>query len=101
MRLLIGGLLEVCLSTGTVVSMVKKCAKKVGPIMKKIKELIENGDVGHFDESGARLGGGLSWVHSSSTSKYTYQTISKKRGKVGMDANGVLPNFHGVAMHDC
>ena len=98
---LIGGLLGVCLSPGTVVSMVRKCAKKVGPIMKMIKELIENGDVGHFDETGARLGGGLYWVHNSSTSKYTYQTISKKRGKVGIDANGVLPNFHGVAMHDC
>ena len=59
---LIGGLLGVCLSPGTVVSMVRKCAKKVGPIMKMIKELIENGDVGHFDETGARLGGGLYWA---------------------------------------
>ena len=100
-HVLIGGLLGVSLSTGTVVSMVKKCAKKVGPIMEKIKVLIESGDVGHFDESGARLGGGLYWVHNSSTSKYTYQTISKKRGKDGIDANGVLLNFHGVAMHDC
>ena len=72
-HVLIGGLLGVSLSTGTVVSMVKKCAKKVGPIMEKIKVLIESGDVGHFDESGARLGGGLYWVHNSSTSKYRCQ----------------------------
>ena len=98
---LIGSLLGCKLSTGTVVSMVSKCAKKVGSTMKKIRALIESGDVGHFDETGARLGGKLYWVHSSSTSEYTYQTINRRRGKIGMDANGVLLNFHGIAMHDC
>ena len=98
---LIGGLLGVQLSTGTVVSMVRNCAKKVGPTMKKIKALIESGHVGHFDETGARVGGKLFWVHNSSTSEYTYQTVNQKRGKTGIDANGVLLNFNGVVMHDC
>lgn len=98
---IIGSLLGVQLSTGTIVSMVSKCAKKVGKTLKKIKKLIESGIVGHFDETGARLNGKLFWVHNSSTSRYTYQTINKKRGKVGIDANGVLLKFKGVAMHDC
>ena len=98
---LIGSLLGVKLSTGTVTSMVTKCAKKVGKVLQKIKELIEAGYVGYFDETGARTAGKLHWVHNSSTEKYTYQTINKKRGKIGMDDNGVLPLFAGVAMHDC
>lgn len=98
---LVGSLLGVKLSTGTVMSMVSKCAKKVGPIMKIIQRLIASGKVGNFDETGARLNGLLNWVHNSSTPLYTYQTINKKRGKIGIDANGVLPNFSGVAMHDC
>ena len=100
-HVLIGSLLGVKLSTGTVTSMVSKCAKKVGKVLQKIKMLIEAGHVGHFDETGARTGGELHWVHNSSTDKYTYQTINKKRGKVGIDDNGVLLLFAGVAMHDC
>ena len=100
-HVIIGSLLGVKLSTGTVTSMVSKCAKKVGKVLKKIKNLIEAGHVGHFDETGARTGGELHWVHNSSTDKYTYQTINKKRGKVGIDDNGVLLLFAGVAMHDC
>lgn len=98
---IIGSLLGVSLSTGTVMSMVSKCAKKIGPIMKEIQRRIERSHVGNFDETGARVNGQLHWVHNSSTDLYTYQTINKKRGKEGIDANGVLPRFHGVAMHDC
>ena len=100
-HVLIGSLLGVKLSTGTVTSMVSKCAEKVGKVLRKIKKLIEAGHVGHFDETGARTGGELHWVHNSSTDKYTYQTINKKRGKDGIDDNGVLLLFAGVAMHDC
>lgn len=98
---LIGSLLNVKLSTGTVISMVSKCAKKVGPVMKKIQKLITADDVAFFDETGARIKGLLWWIHNSSTAEYTFQTVNRKRGKTGIDANGVLPNFSGVAMHDC
>ena len=77
-HVLIGSLLGVKLSIGTVTSMVSKCAKKVGKVLPKIKKLIEAWHVGHFDETDARIGGELHWVHNSSTNKYTYQTISKK-----------------------
>lgn len=40
-------------------------------------------------------------MHDSSTDTYTYLTLSKKRGQEGMDENGVLPKFNGVAIHDC
>ena len=69
--------------------------------MKKIQKLITADDVAFFDETGARINGLLWWIHNSSTSEYTFQTVNRKRGKAGIDANGVLPNFRGVAMHDC
>jgi transposase len=40
-------------------------------------------------------------VHSSSTPELTYQTINTKRGQVGMEDNGVLTEFGGIAVHDC
>ena len=99
-HVLIGSLLGVSLSTGTIISMVRKCASKVGPTMGKIQTLLSGSDVGHFDETGADINGKLHWVHNSSTAEYTYQSIHKKRGKAGMEDNGVLPRFHGVAVHD-
>jgi hypothetical protein len=54
----------------------------------------------HFDETGARVAGRLHWVHSASTSLLSLFSVHAKRGKVAMDAAGVLPRFGGVAVHD-
>ena len=40
-------------------------------------------------------------MHSSSTPELTYQTINAKRGQIGMEGNGVLTEFDGIAVHDC
>jgi transposase len=97
----LGSLFGINLSTGVIPSMVARCAAKVGDTMDKIRTILAGGDIGNFDETGAYVGGKLMWVHNSSNSEYTYQTVSTKRGKQGMDENGVLPMFGGVAMHDC
>ena len=54
----------------------------------------------HFDETGARVAGRLHWVHVAATGRLTLLTVDAKRGKVAMDAAGVLPGFRGVAVHD-
>ena len=100
-HVILGSLMGVSLSTGTIASMVRKCAGKVGPVMKTVQKLLQESHVGCFDETGVRACGKLLWVHNSSTDRYTYQTISHKRGKPGIDENGVMPQFHGIAMHDC
>ena len=100
-HVLLGSLMGVSLSTGTIASMVHRCAKKVGPVMKTVQSLLRASYVDCFDETGVRACGKLFWVHNTSTNLYTYQTVSNKRGKPGIDENGVLPFFNGVAMHDC
>ena len=100
-HVLLGSLMGVDLSAGTISSMVHKCAKKVGPVMKTVQKLLIDSYVGCFDETGIRACGKLFWVHNSSTDLFTYQTVNRKRGKPGIDENGVLPFFAGVAMHDC
>ena len=100
-HVLLGSLMGVKLSVGTIATMVRKCAKKVGPVMKTVQKLLQKAHVGCFDETGVRACGKLLWVHNSSNERFTFQTISQKRGKQGIDENGVLPEFDGVAMHDC
>jgi transposase len=54
----------------------------------------------HFDETGGRIDGELSWIHCASSEALTLYTAHAKRGRGGMDAAGVLPGFAGIAVHD-
>lgn len=56
--------------------------------------------MGTFDESGARVGGKLHWLHVAGTALLTHYGVHKKRGQDGMNASGILPHFGGVAVHD-
>jgi transposase len=46
------------------------------------------------------VAGRLHWVHSASTAGLSLSTVHPKRGKLAMDAAGVLPGFGGLAVHD-
>lgn len=89
------------ISTGTIFSMVNDCATKLVSVVEKIRDAISTEPVVNFDETGTRVDKQCMWVHNASTSLYTFLTIEENRGQIGMDASGVLPNFHGIAIHDC
>jgi transposase len=100
-HVLLGSLMGVGLSTGTIASMISQCSSKVGDTLAIIKEMLTKEDVVHFDETGTDVNGKTLWVHNSSTPVLTYQTINSKRGQDGMEDNGVLPSFNGIGVHDC
>ena len=98
---LFGNVFEIPLSTGTVLKMVSNCAAKVTPVVGRSRDRIADGSLAHFDETGCRVNQRLNWVHVVSTNSETYLYLSEKRGSKGMDEGGVLPAFHGIAIHDC
>ena len=98
---LFGNVFGIPLSTGTVVKMVHNCAANVKPAMESVRDNIAAGALAHFDETGCRVNRHLCWVHVASTQSGTYLYFSDKRGSKGMDEGGVLPAFHGIAIHDC
>lgn len=100
-HVLLNGLFGISLSTGTINSMVKRCTDKIAHVMEKIRELLKDSDVVNFDETGLRALGKLFWVHNSSNDEYTNQSANEKRGSSGMEDNGVLLDFTGIAVHDC
>lgn len=96
-------LFQIPLSTGTVNNMVHRFAdglESVG-VIQEIRNQIIGGQLAHFDETGLRVADKLQWVHVASNSKFTHLHLSDARGTDGMDEGGVLPYFHGIAIHDC
>jgi transposase len=89
------------ISTGTINNILASINEKLTPAMAWIKDKVIASPIVHFDETSVPINKKNYWIHCSSTSKYTHLTIDKKRGKEGMDASGVLPEFTGIAIHDC
>jgi transposase len=89
------------ISEGTIVDAGQEVSKQVTKVNNTIRQhLREKETVVHFDETGARVEGQLQWLHSASTERLTWYAIHPKRGRLAMDAIGILPNLQGRAMHD-
>ena len=100
-REIFSAILNLPISKGTIVTMVSRCAKKAEPLLRTIKARLINAPILNLDETGTRVEGKLGWVHCACTTKYTLLELCSKRGFVGMEEMGVLPNFKGIAQHDC
>lgn len=98
---IIGPLLGLQISTATVQRYVSLLASKVKDTVDAILEAEKSEKVVHCDETGAKVGGTLCWIHCIATSLYTFVSLQAKRGKEGMDAIGFLSEYVGTVVHDC
>ena len=98
---ILSGVFNIPIATGTISNMVKRCADSLSGTVDKIRQKMIDSAYGHFDETGTRVDKKLWWVHNASNCEYTYLDLSRKRGSKGMDQCGVLPEFKGIAIHDC
>jgi transposase len=88
------------ISPGTLHRVRRGCAELLAPVTLKIKEMLLDSQVVHFDETGLRVEGHLHWLHSAGTESLTYYTCHDSRGRAGSDAAGILPDYSGTAVHD-
>ncbi len=87
-------------SPGAMAAMTRRIADAVAPAVDAVRDALAAVPVAHFEETGFRVAGRLTCVHSASSGKYVLVTVHEKRGKDGMDAAGVLPASGGIACHD-
>ena len=85
---------------GTLQSILVQANEVLEPIETAIKEAIRGSPVGHSDETGIRVDGQTKWLHVFSTLSYTYYYWSKHRGQKAHQADGLLPGYSGILMHD-
>jgi len=89
------------LGEGTVVEAVFQAAEQVAPVNQQTKQyLTDQEDPTHHDETGARIGGGLQWLHLTSTELLTCYEIHPRRGAEAFEAIGILPKRKGKVIHD-
>lgn len=94
---------ELCacpMSPGSVSSMVRRAGQGALQIIPEIRErLLEEPWLG-FDETGLSLGGGIYWLHTASSPRWTLLHVHEKRGAQGVIAGGILARYTGKALHD-
>jgi transposase len=87
-------------SAATVAAAVTRAGRDLGPFLAQVTAGLAAAGVAHFDETGLRCEGRLGWLHSASNHAFALLFAHPNRGKVAMDAMGVLPTFTGTAIHD-
>jgi transposase len=87
-------------SVGSLQAWVAEGAEGLEGFLEEIRSQLERSEVAHFDETGGRIEGRLSYIHSASTEQLTLLTAHRKRGVEAMGDAGVLEGFRGVAVHD-
>jgi transposase len=88
------------ISPGTLHGFQKRLAGLLERPMEEIRRKVAEANVAHFDETGLRVNGKRYWLHVVSTPGMTFYFVHESRGREAINEAGVLPGFHGIAVHD-
>jgi transposase len=93
-------LLTAPVSTGWITTQLARASMALTGFEAAVKDTIRAAPVAHFDETGARINGGLGWIHTATTTTATWYQRHDKRGRDAIDDIAILPGFAGIAVHD-
>lgn len=98
--LLIGDLCGISVSTGWVSAQVTKTATALSQATAAIVARLRSEPVVGVDETSVSVGGVRYWLHVARTEKLTAYYLHPNRGRVAVDAFGILPDYAGVIVRD-
>jgi len=85
---------------GTLTQAQQQAYQLLEPVEAAIKEAVRASPQAHGDETGMRVEGKTQWLHVCSTQTKTYYYWSQYRGQKAHQADGLLPEYVGILMHD-
>lgn len=88
------------LSEGSIYNWQSEFDRKVAPIIEEIKTKILNSPVMNVDETGTRCEEKNMFFRNYSDDKHVLYTLNPTRGKIAVEADGVLPIYIGTLVHD-
>lgn len=88
------------ISEGTIVNVNETVYEKLSFYEERVKKALQAAPVLHGDESGLYVQGKRHWLHVVTDGQHVLYTTHTKRGKEGMDAGEVLPDFNGTLVRD-
>lgn len=84
----------------TVYSLQKRLFGRLADFEERSIRRLAGSEIIHNDETGMSVMGKRRWLHITSTGELTHYAVDDKRGKEATDRIGILPHFHGRAIHD-
>ena len=93
-------LLGIQLSAGSIATFVTTCHQQLAEVETQLKAALVKKKVIHQDETGLRVDKTGWWVHVCSTAQLTHYAAHPSRGRPGLDAIGMAPQFAGISVHD-
>lgn len=90
----------ISLSTGSISNFNQEAYERLEFFEKVAKDELCKAAQAHADETGINVDGKRIWLHSMSTSLWTFFAPHSKRGCEAMNAIGIIPSFSGVLCHD-
>jgi transposase len=88
------------LSPGTIDTTRQRCAAELVGVEEQIKAGLKAAEVIGADETGLRVAGKSHWIHVARTDELTHYAHDTRRGKMAIDAIGILPRLRGVCVRD-
>lgn len=88
------------LSEGVILDSNTLCYERLSDWETSQVEALRDSKVLHVDETGFEVEGKRQWGHVSSTPLLTLYQYHPKRGKEAHEANGILPSYKGLLVHD-
>lgn len=90
-----------CVSKATIEAAELEADGNLQPFVDEVAAQLRAAPVAHADETGLRVAGRTRWLHVVATPELTLYHVDDKRGQQAMEAQGILPEFRGLLVHDC
>ena len=89
------------INESTIFSASQNCYNNLEDTENEIKTKVSLNDVVHADETGLRIEGKLQWLHTATTTLFTYLFVHKNRGKEALESeSSILNRLNGWLVHD-